>query len=185
MANVVFPPLVFMVLYRFPFDTPKAWTRERRSVWLTDLAILVVFGGLVLAFGLTSVLLVQLPITFVTTVLGVWLFSVQHRFDEARWLRKDEWNFADAALQGSSHLDLPPILHWLTGSIGFHHIHHLSPRVPNYRLAECHHSNELLRPVKPLTISRALRAGRLTLWDEGTRRLIRFRDAASSISATR
>lgn len=182
MANVLFPPLVFLLLYRFPFDTPKAWARERRSVWRTDLAIAAVFGALMLIFGVANVLLVQLPIVFITTVLGVWLFSVQHRFDDARWLRRDEWNFADAALQGSSFLDLPRILQWITGNIGFHHIHHLSPRVPNYLLAQCHGSSELLRPEKPLTIGRALRAGRLTLWDENKRRLIRFCDVAPSES---
>ena len=178
MANVLFPPLVFLLLYRFPFDTPKAWVRERRSVWMTDLAILCLFGGLVLMFGFTSVLMVHLPIVFLSTVLGVWLFSVQHRFDGAYWLRKHEWNFADAALKGSSYLALPRTLHWMTGNIGFHHIHHLSQRVPNYRLAECHRSNALLRPEKPLTLGRALQAGRLTLWDEDARRLVRFRDAA-------
>lgn len=174
MANALFPPLVFLLLYRFPFDTPKSWVRERRSVWLTDLAILALFGGLVLVFGLASVLLVHLPIIFITTVLGVWLFSVQHRFDDAHWLRQNEWNFADAALQGSSYLALPRILHWMTGNIGFHHIHHLSQHVPNYRLAECHRSSALLRPEKPLTLDRALLAGRLTLWDEDKHRLIRF-----------
>ena len=178
MANVLFPPLVFLLLYRFPFDTPKAWVRERWSVWTTDLAILCLFGGLVLIFGFTSVLMVHLPIVFVSTVLGVWLFSVQHRFDDAQWLRKREWNFADAALKGSSCLALPGILHWMTGSIGFHHIHHLSQRVPNYRLAECYRSSALLRPQSPLTLGRALQAGGLTLWDEGARRLVRFRDAA-------
>ncbi len=185
MANVLFPPLVFLLLYRFPFDTPRAWGRERRSVWLTDLAILALFGGLVLAFGFTSVLLVHLPIVFVTTVLGVWLFSVQHRFDDARWLRKDEWNFADAALQGSSYLALPRILHWLTGNIGYHHIHHLSQRVPNYRLAECHRSSVLLHPEKPLTLGRALLAARLTVWGAGARRLGRFRAGGSGLNVSR
>lgn len=185
MANVLFPPLVFLLLYRFPFDTPKSWPRERLSVWMTDLAILALFGGLVLAFGAASVLLVHLPIIFITTVLGVWLFSVQHRFDDARWLRKDEWNFADAALKGSSYLDLPPILQWVTGNIGFHHIHHLSQSVPNYRLAECHRSSAMLRPEKPLTLDRALLAGRLTLWDENQHRLVRFCDAAPSTVSAR
>jgi len=183
MANVLFPPLVFLLLFRFPFDTPKSWVRERWSVWLTDLAILALFGGLALIFGLSNVLIVYLPIVFFSTVLGVWLFSVQHRFDDARWLRKDEWNFADAALKGSSHLALPRILHWMTGNIGFHHIHHLSQRVPNYRLEECHRSSALLQPQTSLALGRALRAARLTLWDEKLGRLVRFRDAAPSAKA--
>lgn len=186
MANFVFPPLVFLLLYRFPFDTPKSWVRERHSVWFTNLALVVLFGGLFLVFGVSRVLMIYLPIVFLTTVLGVWLFSVQHRFDDARWMRRTEWDFADAALKGSSYLALPSVLHWMTGNIGFHHIHHLSQRVPNYRLGECHRSNALLRSERPLTLGRALQAGRLTLWDEGERRLVRFRDvtAAGAILAS-
>jgi acyl-lipid omega-6 desaturase (Delta-12 desaturase) len=176
----VIPPLVFLVLYRTPFDTPKSSTQERRSVWLTNFALLAVFIGLCLAFGFKNVVMVHLPIVFITTVVGVWLFSVQHRFETARWMRRGEWNFADAALEGSSYLKLPRILHWLTGNIGYHHIHHLSPRVPNYRLAACHQSNAVLRPDMPLTLDRAFGAASLTLWDEAQKKLVRFRDAAPS-----
>jgi omega-6 fatty acid desaturase (delta-12 desaturase) len=176
MANVFFPPLVFLLLYRTSFDTPKSWTRERRSVWTTNLAVLAGFVGLGLLLGFTKVLMVQLPIVFVTTVVGVWLFSVQHRFEDARWLRRNDWNFIDAALGGSSYLALPRILHWMTGNIGYHHIHHLSQRVPNYRLAECHRDTPLLQPEHPLTLARAFSAGRLTLWNEQTGRLVRFCD---------
>jgi omega-6 fatty acid desaturase (delta-12 desaturase) len=175
MANVIFPPLVFLLLYRIPFDTPRTWVRERRSVWMTDIALAFVFGVLVVVFGPVDVVLVHLPIVVVTTIVGVWLFSIQHRFDDARWRRGDEWNFAEAALQGSSHLALPRALHWLTGNIGFHHIHHLSPRVPNYRLAACHNSSAILQPAKPLLLDRALIACWLTLWDEDRAKLVPFR----------
>jgi acyl-lipid omega-6 desaturase (Delta-12 desaturase) len=177
-AHVVFPPLVFLALYRTPFDTPKSWTRERRSVWTTNLAILSCILALGLTLGFRAVLMVQLPVVVMTTIVGVWLFSVQHRFEDARWLRKGEWNFVDAALKGSSYLVLPRALHWVTGNIGFHHIHHLSQRVPNYRLAACHGSSTLLHPEKPLSLWQALDAGNLTLWDESSNRLVRFRDAA-------
>ncbi len=175
-AHVLFPPLVFLLLYRTAFDTPKAWTRERRSVWSTNLVLLSVFSGLCVVFGFEAVVMVHLPIVIVTTVIGVWLFSVQHRFEDARWLHRDEWNFMDAALLGSSYLSIPLVLHWLTGNIGYHHIHHLSPRVPNYRLAACHRSNALLQPEKPLSLRRAFGAGNLALWDESLLRLVRFRD---------
>ncbi|GAA0541386.1 fatty acid desaturase [Rhizomicrobium palustre] len=177
MANVLFPPLVFLLLYRVPFDTPKSWSRERRSVWMTDLAIVILFGALAVLFGPIAVLLVHLPIVVTTTILGVWLFSVQHRFEGAQWRRKDQWKFSEAALEGSSFLALPPVLHWLTGNIGYHHIHHLSQHVPNYRLAECHSSDAILRPATPLTLARALHASRLTLWDEELGRLVCFGDA--------
>lgn len=180
LANVIFPPLVFLLLFRFPFDTPKSWVRERWSVWLTDLAILALFGGLVWIFGLANVVMVHLPIIFMMTVLGVWLFSVQHRFEDAQWMRREEWNYAEAALKGSSYLALPRVLHWMTGNIGFHHIHHLSQRIPNYRLRECYSSNVLFQRQSPLTLGKALRASRLTLWDEEVGRLIRFRNVLCS-----
>ena len=176
-ANLIFPPLVFLLLYRFPFDTPASWAKERRSVWLTNAAIAGVVVGLGLWLGFARVAMVQLPIVFVTTVVGFWLFSVQHRFEKGVWLRQPEWSFDAAAMAGSSHLALPRILHWATGNIGYHHIHHLSPRIPNYRLAACHRSNALLRPANPLSLRRALGAGNLTLWDEELGRLVRFRDA--------
>lgn len=176
-AHFLIPPVVFLMLYRTPFDTPKEWTRERRSVWTTNLAIVACWGVLAAIFGLKAVLMVQIPIVIFTSIVGVWLFSVQHRFENARWMRRNEWNFADAALEGSSYLVLPRVLHWLTGNIGFHHIHHLSPRVPNYRLAACHRSNALLHPEVPLSLGRAFGAGYLALWDESQNKLVRFRDA--------
>jgi omega-6 fatty acid desaturase (delta-12 desaturase) len=177
-AHMAIPPVVFLLLYRTSFDTPKSWTHERRSVWATNLVVLACWVALALTFGFTALLLVQLPIVILSSIIGVWLFSVQHRFDGARWMRRDEWNFADAALEGSSYLAVPPVLHWLTGNIGFHHIHHLSPRVPNYRLAVCHSSNPALQPKRPLSLGRAFRASSLILWDEAQNKLVRFRDAA-------
>ena len=103
--------------------------------------------------------------------------KLQHRFENAHWLRQSEWNFQDAAMNGTSYLKLPRILQWLTGNIGFHHIHHLSPRVPNYRLEQCHKANAVLRGEKPLTSARAFGGGNLTLWDEANKKLVRFRDA--------
>ncbi|HEY8696252.1 MAG TPA: fatty acid desaturase [Rhizomicrobium sp.] len=177
LAHLVFPPLVFLLLYRVPFDTPKDWTAERRSVWGTNLAIAacILAAGSALGFG--AVALVQLPIVAITTVVGVWLFSVQHRFEDARWLRQPEWNFHAAALQGSSYLKLPRLLQWCSGNIGFHHIHHLAPRVPNYRLEACYRSNANLRAEEPLTLLTALGASSLTLWDEAGQKLVRFKDA--------
>ncbi len=176
-AHLVLPPLVFLLLYRVPFDTPKDWTAERRSVWGTNLAIAacVVVLGLTLGFG--AVAMVQLPIVVVTTVVGVWLFSVQHRFETAKWLRQHDWSFHAAAMQGSSYLKLPKVLQWLTGNIGFHHIHHLTPRVPNYRLEACYKSAAVLSAEPPLTITRALLGSTLTLWDESEKKLVRFKDA--------
>jgi omega-6 fatty acid desaturase (delta-12 desaturase) len=177
LAHFVFPPLVFLLLYRVPFDTPREWTAERRSVWATNamIATWVLLIGTLLGFG--AVAMVQLPIVAITTIAGVWLFSVQHRFETARWLRAKEWNFHLAALAGSSYLKLPRWLQWMTGNIGFHHIHHLAPRIPNYRLEDCYRGAAILRAETPLNLWTALRASTLTLWDEASEKLVRFRDA--------
>ncbi len=177
-ANILLPPLVFLVLYRVPFDTPQGWARERRSVWLTDLALATLYGSLVALFGWRAVLTVHLPIMIVASILGVWLFSLQHRFETSRWLAHGDWSFVEAALEGSSYFRLPRVLHWLTGNIGFHHVHHLNPRVPNYRLGACHDAIEALRPVRGLSLRGGLGAPRLTLWDEAHGRLVRFADVA-------
>jgi omega-6 fatty acid desaturase (delta-12 desaturase) len=177
-AHFIFPPLVFLLLYRFPFDTPRKWTAERRSVWLTDIGIISCVVLLGICLGFHAVMMVQLPVIAITTITGVWLFSVQHRFETARWLRAPEWSFQAAALTGSSYLKLPRWLQWMTGNIGFHHIHHLSPRVPNYRLADCHRSAAILREEPALNLRAALQASTLTLWDEAAEKLVRFKDAA-------
>jgi omega-6 fatty acid desaturase (delta-12 desaturase) len=176
-AHILLPPLVFVLLYRLPFDTPRAWARERLSVYLTDVALGAMFGTLVVLLGWREVLLVHLPIMVVASILGVWLFSLQHRFDTARWLAGSDWSFVTASLDGSSYFRLPRVLHWLTGNIGFHHVHHLNPRVPNYRLSACHDAVNALHPVRGLSLLNGLRAPRLTLWDEARGRLVRFADA--------
>ena len=176
-ANVLLPPIVFLVLYRIPFDTPRHWLRERRSVHLTNIALLAQFSALAFAFGWQTVLMIHLPVMIVASMLGVWLFSLQHRFETARWKRRDEWNASDASMEASSWFGLPRILHWLTGNIGFHHVHHLNPKVPNYRLAAAHDAIQALWPIKPLSLMGGLRAPWLTLWDEASGRLMSFRDA--------
>jgi omega-6 fatty acid desaturase (delta-12 desaturase) len=176
-AHFVFPPLVFLLLYRFPFDTPRSWAAERRSVWITNIAIAACVAVLGTLAGFRAVAMVQLPVVAISSIVGVWLFSVQHRFETARWLRADEWNRQLAALTGSSYLRLPRWLQWLTGNIGFHHIHHLAPRIPNYRLEECYGSSASLREQTPLDLRTAFQASTLTLWDECAQRLVRFKDA--------
>ena len=148
----------FSFLYRIPFDTPSAWRRERASVFLTDIGLVALFTTLVLLLGAGPVALVQLPTIMIAAILGVWLFSVQHRFETVLWLRQKDWTATSAALFGSSHLRLPRILQWFSGNIGFHHIHHLLPRVPNYRLEECHNACASLVPGTPsLTLGRRCR----------------------------
>lgn len=173
-ANLLLPPLVFLLLYRVPFDMPRSWGRERRALYATNAALVALFGGLGLAVGFDALLAVQLPVILLASIIGVWLFSVQHRFEETLWARRDRWRYAEAAIRGSSYLRLPALLRWFTGNIGFHHVHHLNPRIPNYRLQACHEANAALEAAPVLTLRTALAAWRYALWDEDRGRMVRF-----------
>jgi acyl-lipid omega-6 desaturase (Delta-12 desaturase) len=171
-ALLVLPPLVFLLLYRFSFDTPAAWKRERRSVHITNAGLVVVFGTLIYFFGWQNVLLVHLPAAATAAIVGVWMFSLQHRFEDALWARDGVWSAQDASIAGSSHLVLPKVLQWFTGNIGYHHIHHLDPGVPNYRLEACHRSDPRFGAAPKVTLWQGLSAMRYCLWDEQNQRLI-------------
>ncbi len=176
-ANVLLPPFIFTVLYRLPFDMPASWRLERRMVHLTSLAIAAALVGLGLLVGFDHLLVVQLPVTILSVIVGVWLFSVQHRGKETRWERHADWSATGAALRGSTFLRLPRVLQWFTGNIGYHHIHHLNPRVPNYRLQECHEGVAKLSDVPTLSLWQGMRAVRYVLWDESRNRLVTVREA--------
>lgn len=154
--------------------------QQVRSVWWTNAAIALLLAAGVFAVGWKSVLVAYLLPYYVAALVGVWLFYVQHQFEEAYWRPHDEWNYADAALTGSSHLRLPRVLRWFTASIGLHHVHHAAPRIPNYRLQRCHDENAILKVAPELTIRSGIAAMRLALWDEARGRLVRFRDAQVS-----
>jgi acyl-lipid omega-6 desaturase (Delta-12 desaturase) len=178
-ANLLVPPLLFVILYRVPFDATKGWRRERRGVYLTNLALAVLVGGSGLVLGYGRVAAVQLPIMVIASIVGVWLFSIQHRFEYAQWMPDARWSFATASLAGTSYLRLPRLLQWFTGNIGFHHVHHVDPRIPNYRLEECHNADARFQSASTLTLRTALRALRYTLWDCDLERLVPFRSTAA------
>ena len=176
-ANLLLPPFIFVALYRLPFDMPAGWDKERRNVFATNLALVVLYGTLVLALGWHEVAAISLGIMVLAAIVGVWLFSIQHRFEGATWVREDKWNHADASLSGTSHLRLTPALRWLTGNIGLHHIHHLAPRIPNYALQDSHDAVANLAPSRAIGLREALAAMRFTLWDEAHERMATFRTA--------
>jgi len=118
---------------------------------------------------------VQIPITFISSSTGTWLFFVQHQFENTYWDSNDAWDYTQAALEGSSFYKLPKVLQWFTGNIGFHHIHHLSPKIPNYMLEKCHKENPLFQKAKILTLRTGFRSTFLSLWDEQQKKLISFR----------
>ena len=150
--------------------------RLRNSVLGTDLALALVIAGLCWLVGWREFLLVQGPPLLLAGAAGIWLFYVQHQFEDAYWQTSDAWSFDDAALQGSSHLDLPRVLRFFTGNIGLHHVHHLSARIPNYNLQAAHEAGRL-QSVTTLSLRDGIRAVRLKLWDADQRRLVTFREA--------
>ncbi len=158
------PLLLFAIYQRIP--NPKAGKRERRGVHLTNLGILLLAAGLSWVFGIVPYLVIQLGVLAVATGAGVWLFYVQHQFEDVYWERKGEWDYEKAALEGSSFYKLPKILQWFSGNIGFHHIHHLSPRIPNYELERAHNAEPLFNGVKPLTVRKSLKSLTFRLFDE-------------------
>ncbi len=170
---VVAPFFLFTVMQRFP--SPNAKPRERASVWIMNFAVVGLALGLISIFGFLPWLFIQLTATAVSCSVGVWLFYVQHQFEDAYWERGDDWDYTDAAMQGSSFYKLPRVLQWFSGNIGFHHIHHLSPRIPNYNLERCHHSDPMFSEVEPMTLFASLKALTFRLWDEKAKKLISFR----------
>ena len=152
-------------------------TRERLSVWLTNLGIVAVGAALSAVFGFKQYLFIQLLVMMVAGSAGVWMFYLQHQFDGVYWDRNDEWSYTAAALEGSSFYKLPKILQWFTGNIGFHHIHHLSPRIPNYNLERCHRAEPIFNSVKPITLFASLKSMTYRLWDEESRKLVGYRRA--------
>ncbi len=175
LIHLLQPPLVFMLLQRVPFDTPATFVAERRSVYALNLSLLLIFATLVYFFGVKAVLLVHLPPLLIASIIGIWLFSVQHRFEESQWFSQKDWTQANAALHGTSYLKLPRLLRWFSADIGVHHVHHLRPSIPNYRLHDCNESCQpSMATVTTLTITEALKAPTFALWDENLHRMVPF-----------
>jgi omega-6 fatty acid desaturase (delta-12 desaturase) len=174
------PVYEFVVSQRFPSIVPKNWTRERLSIHLTNLASLASVVLLCWLLGTKKFLMIQVPVMVIASQIGVWLFYVQHQYEEAFYERADEWDYVQAALSGSSHYRLPKLLQWFTASIGLHHIHHLDSRIPNYRLQQCYDEQPRLRAGKELTLWRSLRCISYKLWDEEQGKMVGFREALRS-----
>jgi omega-6 fatty acid desaturase (delta-12 desaturase) len=158
---------------------PRLWSRkmrprQRHSVMVTNLALAVVLGLIWSFVGFEAWLLVQMPTALLAGTAGVWLFYVQHQFEDVYWTTGGEWSYADAALRGSSHLKLPKVLQFFSGNIGLHHVHHLSARIPNYNLQRAHDENQIFRDVPVLTVRSGMRSTRLKLIDPQSGRLLRW-----------
>ncbi len=165
----------FVLKQRLPLDIPRTWKREWSSILWTNLFIL---ATLLLAWrlvGLKEFALVQVPIVLLSGSAGIWLFYIQHQFEDTYWRWHEDWDFHRAGIEGSSLYDLPAVLHWFSGNIGFHHVHHLASMIPNYRLQSCYNEVPQLHEVTKLTIRESLRCARLHLWDEVEGHLVSFR----------
>jgi omega-6 fatty acid desaturase (delta-12 desaturase) len=162
------PIFVFVIYHRIP---PAQGKREKASVWWTNIALVSTIALICWLIGWKAYLMVQLPILLISTSIGVWLFYVQHNFDPTYWDNHEGWEFVKAGLQGSSFYKLPLILQWFSGNIGFHHIHHLSAKIPNYNLPKCYYENSLFH-VTPLTIRASLKSLSLRLYDEEQKMLV-------------
>ena len=180
MLFCVGPVYVLLLRYRLPPANPR---RDRR-VWLsilgTDAAVAALMAALAPVVGPIALLAGWGAVMLLASKVGVWLFYVQHQFADTYWRQPAEWDFHAAAFEGSSFYDLPRFLHWLTGWIGYHHIHHLASRIPNYRLRACFEENPVLQRARRVSLWGSVAAVRLTLWDEGARRLVSFRQAAQT-----
>lgn len=175
---VVGPAFQFVVKHRFPYNIPFTWKREWRSVLLNNLGVAAVLLLAWQTVGFKNFLLIQIPITYLASTLGAWLFYVQHQYEDTYWERDKDWDYFDASIKGSSFYVLPKVFQWFTGNIGLHHIHHYNSRIPNYRLQQCYDENPEFQSATRLTLASGLRSIHLALWDEDRKKLIGFRDLA-------
>ena len=166
------PLYYFLLRNRYP--SPGAKKIDFVSVIATDLALVTIWVIAGVTVGLRTYVLIQLPVLMMAATLGIWLFYNQHQFAGVYWARHEEWDPWRVAMEGASYYQLPPSLQWITGNIGFHHVHHMRPGIPNYRLQECYEAIPELQQVKPLTIRQSLGSLRLNLYDEQRRTLVSF-----------
>ena len=176
---VTAPLLLFLIQFRLTKQYMRV--KERLYIHLSTLAIVLLALLIVWIIGWKAYLLIQLPIIYFASVLGVWLFYVQHQYERVKWVRTNKWDYKTIALEGSSFYKLPKILQWFTGNIGYHHVHHLGPRIPNYNLQKCHEENQIFQDVKPITFFSSLKSLRLRLWDEENERIVGFSEAKNRL----
>jgi acyl-lipid omega-6 desaturase (Delta-12 desaturase) len=170
------PAYLFILRHRLPMGLMRSGWQPWVSAMATNAAIAILVAAIIWLVGVGPFLLVHLPITLLAASLGVWLFYVQHQFEDTFWEHDDDWTSQEAALHGSSHYDLPGVLRWFTANIGVHHVHHLSSRIPYYRLPQVLRDHPQLAAVGRLTLLQSFRCVRMVLWDESRRRLISFRE---------
>jgi omega-6 fatty acid desaturase (delta-12 desaturase) len=172
-------PIHLALGQRFRGRSKATGSPQVSSVWWTNIAIVASIAAACVAFGWQTVIVAYVIPYYIAAMAGIWLFYVQHQFEDAYWASHEEWNYFDSALRGSSHVRLPRLLAWFTGDIGLHHVHHVAPRIPNFRLQACHDENAVFHASPVVSLRSGLAALRLALWDEDRKQLVRFRDAST------
>jgi acyl-lipid omega-6 desaturase (Delta-12 desaturase) len=170
------PAYQFFIRHRIPTGSPRRQRQNWVSILGTNALLAVVVAIVALTIGFRPLLLGYMPVMLIAASIGVWLFYVQHQFENTYWASDAEWRFDTAALEGCSYYDLPRVLHWVSGHIGLHHLHHLSSKIPNYRLRDCFEQNPEFRQAKRLSLLGSFGCARLAVWDEQERKLVPFRN---------
>lgn len=179
---VLGPLYLFLITNRM--NRKDARRKERRNTYLTNVSIIGITALLIWAIGWSSFLIVQLPIMFVAGSLGIWLFYVQHQFEDSYFEDEADWDYVKAAIDGSSYYKLPRVLQWITGNIGYHHVHHLSPKVPNYNLEQVHESTPPLQQATTITVGSSLKSIRFRLYDEESKTFVHFKEIKERLHAS-
>jgi omega-6 fatty acid desaturase (delta-12 desaturase) len=163
---------VFLIQNRL---TKKEMTRkEKLNIYFTNATLLLIFTGMSFAIGFGTYLIIQLSIIYIAAISGLWLFYLQHQYEDVSWFRTNDWNYRTVAMEGSSFVKFPKLLQWFSGNIGFHHIHHLNARIPNYYLNKCYRENSVFKEVKPVTFLMSMKSLKLRLWDEQIQKMVTF-----------
>lgn len=173
------PLYLFLVANRF--NRKGAKKKERMNTYITNVAIVILYSLMIWAIGWQAFLIINLPILYVSGMLGIWLFYVQHQFEDSYFEEESEWDFVKAAVDGSSYYKLPKVLQWISGNIGFHHVHHLSPRVPNYNLEKAHDATPPLEHATTITLKTSLESIRFRLYDTKNKTFVSFKEAKTRL----
>jgi len=169
---VLGPIGVFLIQYRM--NAKGARRKEKINTYITNISLVVLYGLLIWAIGWQAFLLIQGPMFMISGMLGIWLFYVQHQFEDSYFENNDEWSYLKAAVEGSSYYKLPKVLQWITGNIGFHHVHHLSPKIPNYNLEKAHNAVPPLQMATTITLKTSFKSLNHRLWDENSKTFVGF-----------
>jgi acyl-lipid omega-6 desaturase (Delta-12 desaturase) len=172
---------IFVVGQRF--TNRKMDKKQRLNIYATNIIMLIAAAIACYFIGWQAFLLIQLPVMIIASAGGIYLFYLQHQYDEVYWCRNEDWDYQKMAMHGSSFFKLPAVLRWFTGNIGFHHIHHLGPTIPNYNLPKCHEENSIFQEVKPITFFQSFKSLGIRFWDEASQRAIGLRELKRSRAA--